>query len=144
MSQHEMLVSVIGMFASVISFVLWIPQATLVWRERNNPIALIGVSPVTQILVLCNATLWGVYAILTSAFWAGAPGIINAPLAASTLVILYRGRKIRKVCRCGWDDVTEHRIFIISPPGYGSVMPCSDATYRYGYPVIHPAKEAAS
>lgn len=77
---------------ALISFVLWLPQARLIWKNRKNAEALQGVSRGTQLLVLVNATGWGLYAYLTEAFWVGAPGLINGPLAVYTLIILQRAR----------------------------------------------------
>lgn len=88
-----MLVNTIGFLASCLSFILWMPQALIVWRARTNPIVLSGVSKATQFFVLANASLWGFYAVLTASFWVGAPGLINAPLALMTLVLLFRAKK---------------------------------------------------
>ena len=88
-------VDIIGFTASVISFLLWLPQARQTWKNRSNAQALAGISLTTQALVVMNATLWGAYAVSTNAFWVGAPGIINAPLAVGTIVIAVRaGRRI--------------------------------------------------
>lgn len=88
-----MLINVIGFLASCISFILWMPQAAIVWKSRKNPVALSGVSVATQFLVLTNASLWGLYAVLTTSFWVGAPGIINAPLAIMTIALVMRARR---------------------------------------------------
>lgn len=82
----------IGIVASTIAFVMFVPQAVRVWRARNDPHALVGISLSTQFLVLGNATIWGVYAVLLSEFWVGAPGIINAPLALTVIVLVVRSR----------------------------------------------------
>lgn len=89
----ELLTDLIGFLSAVISFVLFLPQASLTWTNRGNPEALRSVSAGTQYLILCNAILWGVYAMLTEAFWVGAPGLVNAPLAVVTLVLLHRSRR---------------------------------------------------
>lgn len=83
----------LGMFGATISFVLWLPQALLVWRQRENPAALAGVSLGTQVLIVVNATVWGLYAYVTGAFWSGAPGIVNLPLALLTGFFVLRAKK---------------------------------------------------
>ena len=87
-----LLTNVVGAAASLISFALWVPQARLTWMNRHDPAALAGVSAMTSWLILVNGVLWLVYAGLTGAFWSGAPGLVNIPLAVSTLVLLRRGR----------------------------------------------------
>lgn len=129
-----LLIDAIGFAASVISFVLFLPQAQRTWQMRKNPQALRGVSLGTQWFVLCNATLWGVYAVITSAFWVGAPGIVNAPLAIAQLVLVSRARRViaaEDACSaCQSGDA--HEVFVTAPPGWGSVMPCSPLTRKNG------------
>ena len=91
-----MIVSLIGLSAAVVSFVLWLPQALLVWKNRRNPLALSGVSMATQYLVMTNAVLWGVYALATGAYWAGAPGLVNLPLAVMTVSVTRRAIRLSK------------------------------------------------
>lgn len=132
------MVDVIGFAASVTAFVLFLPQAALTWRARHNPAALRGVSVGTQLTLLLNAILWGVYGVSTNAYWVAAPGLINGPLAVLTLWLVMRPQRQEPVidavdfgcdhCRQG----VAHRIFITEPPGWGSRMPCSEATRRYG------------
>lgn len=82
----------VGFLASAVSFVLWWPQAARVWRHRHDRGQLGGVSISTQVLLLVNASLWGVYAVFTGSFWVGAPGLVNAPLALLTIALLRRSR----------------------------------------------------
>lgn len=121
-----------GFLASVVAFAVWLPQARTVWRSRHDPHALAGVSVGTQILVLSNAVLWGVYATQESAFWVAAPGVINAPLALLCISLIVRARRpqaqvpshIEPVCQhCR--EKREHREFITAPPGWGSVLDCT-------------------
>ena len=84
------LTGAVGLVASVVSLVLWWPQALLVWRCRRQPDRLRGVSVPSQVLLLLNAVLWGVYAVATNSLWVGAPGLVNAPLALVTIAILRR------------------------------------------------------
>ena len=83
----------IGMMASLLSFVLWVPQAVTVWRWRADPDRLAAVSMSTQMLLLANTILWCAYAALTNSFWVGASGLINAPLAVMVACILWRSRR---------------------------------------------------
>lgn len=139
----DLLTEAIGFAASVIAFVLFVPQARRTWRVRNDPHALAGVSAGTQWLLLSNAALWAVYAMLTGAFWVGAPGIVNGPLALATLALIYRARaKVGDItpapdCNlCAQGEA--HQVFITSPPGWGSVMGCSAATRPHGVIVSTP------
>lgn len=142
----DLLTEAIGFAASVIAFVLFVPQARHTWRVRNTPTAVAGVSAGTQWLLLCNAVLWGVYAVLTGAFWVGAPGLVNGPLAVVTLALIYRGRAIPEAppavpdCEFCAEGV-EHRVFITSPPGWGSVMSCSGEARRHGV-IVQTQEEA--
>lgn len=89
----DIITQVIGATMSVISFVLWLPQARLVWTNRHDAAALSGVSVGTQVLVLVNAIGWAVYGLLTGAIWVGAPGIVNAPLSIATIYLVLRSRR---------------------------------------------------
>ncbi|GAA2727969.1 hypothetical protein [Cellulomonas aerilata] len=86
---------VAGLAGSVVSLVLWWPQALVVWRCRRDPDGLGGVSVSSQVLLLANAVLWGVYALATDSLWVGAPGLVNAPLALVTISILRRAARSR-------------------------------------------------
>jgi hypothetical protein len=81
---------VAGLAGSLVSLVLWWPQALVVWRGRHDREGLRGVSVWSQVLLLANAALWGAYAVATSSLWVGAPGLVNAPLALVTIAILRR------------------------------------------------------
>lgn len=83
-----------GIIASATAFILWLPQARAVWRHRGDPHALAAVSLATQVILLGNAAIWGFYAFQTQAFWVGAPGVVNAPLALVTIGLILRSRRI--------------------------------------------------
>jgi uncharacterized protein with PQ loop repeat len=85
-------IELLGFVASVMSFILWWPQAALVWRCRGRGEQLTGVSISSQLLLLINACLWGAYAVGTGSLWVGAPGLVNGPLAVITIVLLRRAR----------------------------------------------------
>jgi len=82
-----------GLAGSIVSLVLWWPQALLVWRCRREPDRLRAVSVPSQVLLLVNALLWAVYAVATQSLWVGAPGLVNAPLAVVTIVVLRRASR---------------------------------------------------
>ncbi len=86
-------IEILGFAASVVSFVLWWPQAVRVWQCRRSVEHLSGVSISSQVLLLTNASLWGAYAVVTGSLWVGAPGLVNAPVAILTIVILRRARR---------------------------------------------------
>lgn len=132
-------VDLIGFLASATAFGLFVPQAMLTWRKRRDAAALSGVSVGMQAVLLGNAVLWGAYGVLTGAFWVAAPGLVNGPLALATLLLVLRARRSggEVSTGCGLCDLAvEHRVFITSPPGWGSVMPCSEVTRRHGVAVL--------
>lgn len=126
--------TVVGACGTVLAFLLFLPQARRTWANRHRPDRLSGISVLGQVCVLANAAVWGLYAILADAFWTGAPGFINAPLALVTIVVLLRGRTQKAAptqcpaCTAG----IAHRIFVTSPPGWGSVMRCTPASRPEG------------
>ena len=124
---------VVGFLGSAVSFVLWLPQAGLAWRNRHDRRALAGLSLGTFILVLCNAALWAAYAVLTKAWWVGVPGLVNAPLALMMIVLVLQARMGGAPtaitlcgCRGGYLASDPHDFVVTAPPGYGYVhSPCS-------------------
>ena len=101
---EPVLVGAVGLMASVTAFVLFLPQALLTWRRRGDVEALRGVALGTQVVLLANAGLWGVYGVLTGAFWVAAPGLLNAPLAVLTIALVLRSRRwtpAAQVVQCG-------------------------------------------
>lgn len=94
MPPSALLIEGIGFLASAVSLVLWWPQAARVWRHRHDDGRLGGVSITSQVLLVVNAALWGGYAVVTGSFWVGAPGLVNAPLAVATIVLLRRSRRV--------------------------------------------------
>lgn len=97
LAPDQLQTTVLGMTASTIAFVMFVPQAVRVWRTRHDAHALLGLSLSTQFLILANATIWGVYALKLGEFWVGAPGIINAPLALTVIALTVRSRMRAKV-----------------------------------------------
>ena len=135
--------NLLGFAAAVVSFVLWLPQALTVWRNRRNPARLAGVSQGTLALILVNAALWGGYALATGAFWAGAPGLVNFPLTLFTLMLVRRCATASDLaCACGWVVTEDHDFFVTAPPGYGTVLTPCPGRGGDGFPV--PAGQGAA
>lgn len=122
----------VGMAAAITAFVLWLPQAKLALRQRKDDKALSGLSMGTLWLVLLNAVLWMVYAVVTDALWVGAPGLINGSLVIWMIFLVSAARRrIRKAApgsacgRAGHPNV-QHDLVVTAPPGYGYVhSPCN-------------------
>jgi len=91
----DVYIEFLGFAASLVSLVLWWPQAIRVWHGRRSVDRLSGVSISSQVLLLTNAALWGAYAVITGSLWVGVAGAVNAPLAVATIVILHSGRRER-------------------------------------------------
>lgn len=91
----SMLINFLGLTASVISFILWLPQARVTWLSRKDPEKLRGISIGTQLLVMLNATIWAVYAVLANSLWVGVPGLVNFPLALITVIIVLKATRTR-------------------------------------------------
>lgn len=122
----ELLTHVVGFTASVIAFVLWLPQAHRVWNLRHQPEALRGISLGTQSLVITNSLLWFGYGALEQAFWIAAPGFINLPLAAGTMVMVLRARRKTHPPECQLCHTEQwHRVFITTAAGAGSTISCT-------------------
>lgn len=134
------LVEAIGFLASLTAFVLWLPQAGRTWRQRGDVMALSGVSVWTQVGLLTNALLWAIYALGTGAFWVGAPGLINGPLAVTVIILVLRARRRTRAGllesggpSCPWcREGLWHRTFITAPAGWGSLMECTGAPAAHG------------
>ena len=84
--------SIISVGASVLAFAVFIPQAARVWRMRDDPHALLGVSVITNMFIINNSLVWGIYAWSIQEFWVGAAGIVNLPLAAMIVALVLRSR----------------------------------------------------
>ena len=82
----------VGFFASMVSLILWWPQAARVWKFRNNPDQLAGISRLGQLLLVLSGVVWTVYASLTDSVWLAVSVSTNIPLGLITLAILSQGR----------------------------------------------------
>jgi len=137
-------IQILGVVAAATSTVLFLPQAAQAWRVRRDAHALRGLSVGTYVLVLANAVLWGVYAVLTGALWSGAPGLLNGPLAIAMiwLILNARIRKTRTLrCACGTASGIDHSWVVTAPPGAGTrFTPCPNdpdvCNQRWGHPEL--------
>jgi len=85
---------IVGFVASLVSLVLWWPQAATVWKFRNDPGELAGISRTGQYLLIISGAIWTVYAVLTQSVWLAVSVSTNIPLGVLTLVILAQARWI--------------------------------------------------
>ena len=83
---------VIGMMASLTSFVIGLPHAARIWKYRDDPAELRGIAMGSQVIGLAGTFLWGAYAILTAQVWVGAPHLVNGPITVATILVLRRAR----------------------------------------------------
>lgn|SRR5690625_4938287 len=109
-----MLTNTIGFLASCIAFIMFIPSAVTIYKNRHDAHALRGSSIGMNLLLITNALLWGVYGFLSSAFW----------------YAIVRSRQQESVKEPLWDD--DHKIFITAPPGYGSVVSPNHSNIKHG------------
>lgn len=81
----------VNIIAPILSFGMFVPQAILTWKNRNND-QYAGVSVWTQILIIINAISWGIVGWDLSSFAVMAPGLVNLPLAVFTVIIILRNK----------------------------------------------------
>lgn len=74
------------------SLVLWWPQAVTVWKFRNDPGELAGISRLGQYLLIGSGVIWTIYAVLTHSVWLAVSVSTNIPLGLLTLTILSQAR----------------------------------------------------
>lgn len=135
-----------GVAGNICSAALFLPNAAVVYRNRHDSAALRGVSVTMQVLILCNATLWVLYAWATGAWWAAAPGALNVPLALFVLHLVFRSRSRAAAgiaplaegdsrCVCGWSEPDQpHDLFCVTAAGYGTRRRCDGVRERqWGY-----------
>ncbi|RNE66732.1 PQ-loop repeat-containing protein [Cryobacterium tepidiphilum] len=84
----------IGFVATLFSIVMWMPQARITWRNRNDAVRLAGVSETTQWLSMIGYLLWGVFGMLIGSFWVAAPSVVSFPLSLATIVVVRRARRM--------------------------------------------------
>ena len=85
---------VVGLLASIMSMVIGLPQAVNVWKFKNDPERLAGISGLAQYMMIGSGALWVAYADMTHSFWVAASVMTSVPLALFTLAILSRSRRM--------------------------------------------------
>lgn len=93
------LVNALGFGATVLSILMWIPQASSTWKNRNDPMRLAAISETTQWLLMACYLLWGVFGVISASLWVAAPSVVAFPLALATVVIVRRGRRLPTAIR---------------------------------------------
>lgn len=117
-----MLTNTIGFLASCIAFIMFIPSAVTIYKNRHDAHALRGSSIGMNLLLVTNALLWGAYGFLSSAFWVAAPGLVNLPLAVFSIYAIVRSRQQESVkSRCGtmtikYSSLHHRDMVLLSPP----------------------------
>ncbi|MEV8254198.1 hypothetical protein AB0O95_09565 [Rhodoglobus sp. NPDC076762] len=94
MNITDFAVNALGFIGTGFSFLMWMPQARITWQSRNDAVRLAGISETTQWLLVMGYTVWGAYGVLSASMWVAAPSVIAIPLAAATIVVIRRGRRL--------------------------------------------------
>lgn len=89
----QLLTEATGLLASISGFLVWLPQARRVWKDRDDPARLTGISLQTQALSLVGNALWLVHAIGIGSFWLAAPSAVNIPVVLMTIVVVRRAQR---------------------------------------------------
>lgn len=153
-----MIENIVGALGTLVSVVMFWPQAIRIRNLRHDPVALSGVSALGQVGVLINASTWLVYAAVTSAWWSGAPGLVNIPVAGYCLWALRSrsgdpfhaealphaepglphaepGSGRCQICLTDPTSAKSHGWYVTNAPGHGTVVfPCNGGL-TIGYPV---------
>ncbi|EAR25309.1 hypothetical protein A20C1_01936 [marine actinobacterium PHSC20C1] len=87
-------INALGFVGTGFSFLMWMPQARITWQSRNDAVRLAGISETTQWLLVLGYSVWGAYGLLSASMWVAAPSVIAIPLAAATIVVIRRGRRL--------------------------------------------------
>ena len=141
-----MFVNLVGAVGTLVSVVMFWPQALRIRNLRHDRLALSGVSAWGQVGVLVNASTWLVYAAASRAWWSGAPGLVNIPVAAYCLWVLRCSREAHdgpdlpsrrcQICTADPTAASSHGWYVANAPGYGSVVfPCNGGM-TIGFPVM--------
>jgi len=90
----DLATNALGFVGTGFSFLMWMPQARITWQSRNDAVRLAGISETTQWLLVFAYSVWGAYGVLSESLWVAAPSAIAIPLAAATIVVIRRGRRL--------------------------------------------------
>ena len=94
MDTTDIVINALGFAGTAFSFLMWVPQARITWQSRNDAVRLAGISETTQWLLVLGYSMWGAYGLLSASFWVAAPSVVAIPLAAATVVVIRRGRRL--------------------------------------------------
>lgn len=95
------LLNLIGFVATFSAFIIFLPQAVMAWKHRDDPKALEGVSLGTQALVLGSALLWVLYGWYMNAIWVAVHESLAIP---TSTFIIYQVVKSRRALRAETAD----------------------------------------
>jgi len=84
-----MIIETLAWVGALLSCLLSVPQLVRALHSDR----LDGVSSTTYWLVLVNATVWGVWALLAGQYAAGVPGLVNGPAAVLIIARLRRAHR---------------------------------------------------
>lgn len=141
---NEFFIQIAGVLGFITSVTMFFPMAINVWRYRKDDKALLSQSIVMQILWIANAIFWMIYGFGTGAIFSALPSFINLPLAVFNLYLVTHSRKKvkysklsyeEKPCACGYPKKTGHKLFVIAPPGYGSIVECNGKRRGFVVPI---------
>ena len=90
----DIAINALGFAGTAFSCLMWVPQARITWQSRNDAVRLAGISETTQWLLLLGYSVWGSYGLLSASMWVAAPSVVAIPLAAATIVVIRRGRRL--------------------------------------------------
>jgi len=94
MNITDFAINALGFVGTIFSFLMWVPQARTTWQSRNDAVRLAGISQTTQWLLVFGYTVWGAYGLMSASLWVAAPSAVAIPLAAATIVVIRRGRRL--------------------------------------------------
>jgi len=88
-----MSVHILGLAASLMSLMIWLPQMKHTWQNRNNPHEMSAISTMTQVLLITNNILWILYGThIPNGFWIWASAIVNIPVGIFTIYLINRAK----------------------------------------------------
>lgn len=87
-----MIVNLLAWGTFLIAFWTMLPQMRSIWKFRDSPAALRGVSMLSLIIVTVDYVAWSWYGLLVSAWAIWIPSVAGVALTAITIAMLLRVR----------------------------------------------------
>ena len=88
-----MSIHLLGLAASIMSLLIWLPQTKHTWQHRNDPEEMSAISTLTQVLLIANNILWILYGTrIPNGFWVWASAIVNIPVGILTIFLINRAK----------------------------------------------------